>query len=464
MKKTFSILFLFLVVSVANGCDSKVAPSNSLVTGENLLPRPKDVVSNLQELCDFVDYGVFNHLDYVTVTLENYEIDNLETELAKVYWTAQLVDINPTISGKLFGDQLTVDIEYRPERVLIPASDRDAYVHGHDVSYVPFVSSRDETFSDFAYKDYEVAVALSTSDQLWYCLDQGYRPLPEPGSKAETYLAQSEDILREIVDDTMSDEAKVRAIYDWMSANLTYDFEAATLSTSDEIAALYDAYYLEGVMDNYRGVCDAFAKLLTLLVNMEGIPCKRVLGPSYAEYENPMMGSVGHAWNLVKLENTWYTIDPTGANAIFSNHGFGIASHFYYLTSEQKHLQNYGGGYQRYGYPNIQPVEEFNYYGTTYFDPERTPGPTNDLVMSSVAELTDYLTYAHSLPDEGAYHYLSAEVKVAFSIGYDIEDEIDSAITASGWADTWEGVYRYYEASDRLIMILRCNVELHQQA
>jgi len=109
-------------------------------------------------------------------------------------------------------------------------------------------------------------------------------------------------------------------------------------------------------------------------------------------------------------------------------------------------------------------VEEFNYFGTTHFDPERTPSATNDLVMSSVAELTDYLTYAHSLPDEGAYHYLSAEVKVAFSIGNDIEDEIDSAITASGWADTWEGVFRYYEASDRLIMILRCNVELHQQA
>lgn len=466
MKKTLQILWLLLVVGVVNGCDanSKVAPSNSEVTGENLLPRPTDVVSNLQELCDFVDYGVFNHWDYVTVTLEDYVIDDLDIELAKVYWTAQLVDVNPVIRGKRFGEQLTIYIDYRSDRVLISASDHDAYVHGHDVAFVPFVSTRDETFSEFAYKDYDEAVALSTSDQLWYCLDQGYRPLPASGSKAETYLAQCEDILREIVDDTMSDEGKIRAIYDWMSANMTYDFDAATLSTSDELAAMYDAFYLEGVLDNYRGVCDAFAKLFTLLANMEGIPCKRVLGPSYDEYNHPLMGSVGHAWNLVQLEGTWYTIDPTGANGIFSSHGFGVASHFYYLTSEEKHLENYGGGYQRYAYPDIQPTVEFDYYGTTYYDPERTPSSANNLVMANVAELTDYLTYAHSLPDEGDYHYLSAEVRISFSVGYDIEDEIETAIQASGWDDTWEGVYRYYEASNRLMMILRCNVEMHQQA
>ncbi len=464
MKKTFSILFLLLVVSVTSGCQPKVAPSNSEVTGENLLPRPTDVVHNLQELCDFVDYGVFNRLDYVTVTLQDYEIEDLETELAKVYWTAQLVDINPVISGELYDDQLTINIVYRAKRTLISASDHDAYVHGHDVAFVPYIPLRDETFTDFAYKDYEVAVALSTSDQLWYCLDQGYRPLPEPGSIAETYLAQAEDILRDIVDDSMSDEGKVRAIYDWMSANMTYDFDAATLSTSDELAAMYDAYYLEGVMDNYRGVCDAFAKLFTLLVNMEGIPCKRVLGPSLAEYNSPIMGSVGHAWNLVQIGSTWYTIDPTGANAIFSSHGFGIASHFYYLTSEQKHLDNYAGGYKRYGYPDINPIQEYNYYGNTHYDPARNPTSANDLVMFNLAELTDYLTYARTLPDEGDYHYLSAEVKLGFSPGYEIDDEIETAITNSGWASTWEGIYRYYEDTNRLIMILRCNVELHQQA
>ncbi len=457
MKISRQILALPLLVISLVGCatSSEEAPSNSESIATNPLPRPSDVVNNLQELSDFVDYGIFNHWDYVTVTLENYAIENLDRELAKVYWTAQLVDINPMITGKLFGDRLTIYFEYRPEQTLLPAATENAYDHGRDVTYIPYVPAREETFEDFAYKDYPIAVDVTTSDQLWYCLDQQRQPIPSPGSKAETYLAQCEDILRSIVDDTMSDQEKVKAIYDWGSYFLTYDLEAAVRSTSDAIAATYDAFYLEGVLDNQRGVCDAFSKLFTLLVNMEGILCKRVIGPAFSEYQNPVIGSVGHAWNLVQIDHMWYTIDPTGSNAIFQNEGVAATSHFFYLVTDNKHLDFYGDGYRRYAYPDIDSVLDYNYFSKTHYDPSRLPSSSNDLVMDDINEFIDYLTYAKSLPTNDDYPHLSAEVIINFETGSDFNAELDHGMTDSGWGSSWVGANRFNAITGRFVAFLR---------
>ncbi len=457
MKYSRQILILPLLMMPLMGCSttSEEAPSNSEAVATNPLPRPSDVVNNLQELCDFVDYGIFNHWDYVTVTLENYSIENLDLELAKVYWTAQLVDINPMISGKLFGDRLTIYFDYRPEQALLSAATENAYDHGRDVTYIPYVPVRDESFTDFAYKNFPISVDVTTSDQLWYCLDQRHRPLPTPGSKAETYLEQCEDILRSIVDDSMTGEEKIRAIYDWGSYALTYDLEAAIRSTSDAIAATYDAFYLEGVLDNQRGVCDAFSKLFTLLANMEGIVCKRVIGPSFSQYRNPVIGSVGHAWNLVQVNGQWYTIDPTGSNAIFQNEGVGATSHFFYLVDENKHLDFYGNGYRRYAYPEIDSNLDYQYFTKTHYDPLQVPSSANDLIMDNMDEFINYLTFAKSLPTNDDFPHLSAEVIINFETGSDFNAELDRGMTTSGWGSSWQGANRFNDITGRFVAFLR---------
>ena len=48
-----------------------------------------------------------------------------------------------------------------------------------------FVSSRPNNFDGFAIESIDKTISVSTSDQLYYAMQYGYRPIPVSGSQAE---------------------------------------------------------------------------------------------------------------------------------------------------------------------------------------------------------------------------------------------------------------------------------------
>ena len=167
----------------------------------------------------------------------------------------------------------------------------------------------------FPIDNAEKTMAVEYSDELYLTVQNGTRPIPKSGSVAETLYALARNVLRQICTDDMTDVQKAHAIYDWIMWHVTYDTPATGASTSGES---YSAYYLEGVFAdgvtpiggvvyNPYAVCDGMSKAYSLMCNIEGIPCVRVVGQAGSS----LAESGGHAWNKVFVQNAWYVVDCT---------------------------------------------------------------------------------------------------------------------------------------------------------
>lgn len=66
-----------------------------------------------------------------------------------------------------------------------------------------------------------------------------------------------------------------------------------------------------------RIVCDGYAKAFMHLMNMVGIPTQLITGTS----TDGAGKSVGHAWNLIKIQGAYYHVDSTWADQHFEEVG-----------------------------------------------------------------------------------------------------------------------------------------------
>ncbi|UQZ34758.1 transglutaminase [Paenibacillus sp. PK3_47] len=95
-----------------------------------------------------------------------------------------------------------------------------------------------------------------------------------------------------------TDEAKVKAIYNYIVSNVKYDYKLAANVPADYIPNN------NNTLTTQKGICYDYASLFATMLRSEGIPTKLVMGKtSYvAEY---------HAWNEVFLNGKWITVDTT---------------------------------------------------------------------------------------------------------------------------------------------------------
>lgn len=204
-----------------------------------------------------------------------------------------------------------------------------------DVSYkTSYQSLLTPSFSSGYTISQSVAEAeVETSDELYFVVQKGYQPVPVQGSSAQRIYDKATDTLSQILANDMNDEQKVRAIYEWVMWNTSYDYEVVAVSDVN-YAVKQPAYYLEGVFDYGFAVCDGIAKAVSLLCNMADIPCVRVVGIT----DN---GTVSrHAWNKVCLDGYWYVIDATWGDSLITINGatFEGALHAYYLKADSEML------------------------------------------------------------------------------------------------------------------------------
>ena len=167
-------------------------------------------------------------------------------------------------------------------------------------------ASRSDDFDDFAINSREESFDVYNSEELWWAVEHGYKPsFPIEGTKAELFYERAKMILREIITDGMSDYEKALAIYDYLLEAVNYDYAAYYNVNQNGDEKDNTCYYLEGVFEEGRAVCDGKSKAYVLLCGIEGIECVRAFGSALAS------GGVGHAWNYVKIGDVWYLVDTT---------------------------------------------------------------------------------------------------------------------------------------------------------
>ncbi len=186
--------------------------------------------------------------------------------------------------------------------------------------------SRDVNYDDYISDQYLLTQDVTTSEQLYNAVENKITPICADGSRADVIYSKAKEVLNDIISPSMTDYEKALAIFDWITYETLYDYN--TSHYDDNYVFTADCcYYLEGVFLKHVSVCDGFSKAYSLMCNMEGIDCVRIVGTARTS-----SGTGGHAWNKVKLGDEYYVVDITWTELAESNTEY--LAHKYFLVSD----------------------------------------------------------------------------------------------------------------------------------
>ena len=113
--------------------------------------------------------------------------------------------------------------------------------------------------------------------------------------EAKAYSKKIDKIVSSVIKKGMSDREKAIALHDYMVKNYSYDHDFAA-----------DSYRIFGLLDNNKGVCQAYANLYRILSNRAGLDCYCVTGIGGDPGKTDL-----HMWNCIKIDDKWLYIDVT---------------------------------------------------------------------------------------------------------------------------------------------------------
>jgi Transglutaminase-like superfamily len=137
------------------------------------------------------------------------------------------------------------------------------------------------------------------------------------------------ELTQQITAGRATDSAKITAIYDWLTDNITYDHAHKRQREGDTV--LRQEPY--NVIAFKKAVCMGYAKTLRDMCRLSGIDAHLVEG--WGKSHNNALDGEGHAWNVVKINNNWYQLDATW------DAGSAISQKKYFLTPPSVFNQNH---------------------------------------------------------------------------------------------------------------------------
>ncbi|PIH04506.1 immunoglobulin-like domain-containing protein [Clostridium combesii] len=138
------------------------------------------------------------------------------------------------------------------------------------------------------------------------------KDISEIKRQKEATMAEVKRIVKSIIKPDMTDFEKELALHDYIVRTADYN----TVNYKNGINALED-HTAYGVLVDHIGVCESYAKAMSLLLEEVGIECKYVTGVSVHDGK----AGGGHAWNIVKLDNEWYNLDATWDDPVSDRNG-----------------------------------------------------------------------------------------------------------------------------------------------
>ena len=136
--------------------------------------------------------------------------------------------------------------------------------------------------------------------------DNHFENYVDPSAPSETsYLDQfdeSYEIISEIVSNLnlegKNDYQKIKAIYDWITTNVVYDYEALEYDNDRSNPRFCYAATAHSAITKHMAICSGYSDLTKIMMNEAGIGCFLCSGGD-------------HTWPIVELDGNWYAIDPT---------------------------------------------------------------------------------------------------------------------------------------------------------
>ncbi len=360
------------------------------------------VADSYSELETIIHHGLYYRIENIGyfANYTGYSTSDFERALQS-YVEIKYISYNRIPSRNSYGMyQLTISNYYHTAHPTSIATGNNTVEQDTDVVPTSYTDTpRADDFDDFKINNRTTTMMVYNSDQLYYAIENGARPT-FPNSSAPAYIAYeaAKDVLREIVDDSMTDYEKTLAIFDWLCYTVKYDYNLVDLTATITDQTIYDyrGFYIEGVLfDGGQAVCDGIAKTFALLCGLEGIDCYKVTGTS---------GDAGHAWNKVFLDmngdgtGEWYALDATwnDLTEVAGNTYTETLSHQFFLTTDAYLTLNQHTETSPLTHTANTP---FDYYSYTTYD------GTHSLYITNVNELMSLINYVNNNPEITSFEF-----------------------------------------------------------
>lgn len=146
-------------------------------------------------------------------------------------------------------------------------------------------------------------------------------------SKTIKYKSDILELVSDLTKDCNTDLQKSRAIYIWITENISYDYKTFNkkkrtkvfkCKTNEECELKKTEWknkFINRVLRKKKGVCAGYSELYKKMCNIAGIKCEVIEG--YIKTEPSQIGKMGvldHAWNTLIIDNNYYYLDLTWAS------------------------------------------------------------------------------------------------------------------------------------------------------
>ena len=138
---------------------------------------------------------------------------------------------------------------------------------------------------------------------------------------ADIYLLNSfiTKLYKGLINDTMTDEQKIKTIHDYIINNAVYDKTWVTTESANRIHKSNTAY---GPLLEKIGLCGGYTDAMALFLDIMNI-------------KNYKIASDNHVWNYVYINNSWKHLDLTWDDPV-TNTGKNILQYDYYLINTKQ--------------------------------------------------------------------------------------------------------------------------------
>jgi hypothetical protein len=170
------------------------------------------------------------------------------------------------------------------------------------------VAETDSTLRSNTAKKEREKIPKTVKPDKFYELDQYARKTPKQFEKDVQTLAQY------LLKPASTDIEKVRVLFTWVATHVRYD-DAAFNSDN------FPDYSAENVLKNKKAVCEGYSNILDALCKAAGFESEKITGyaKGYSYKVGNKFSESNHAWNAIKVDDTWRLFDATWASGYGTN-------------------------------------------------------------------------------------------------------------------------------------------------
>lgn len=217
------------------------------------------------------------------------------------------------------------------------------------------------------------------NDSQWYYVTFRYYPNYSTTVEQEAEVdAAVEALLPQLRGET--DYATFCNLYDWLTSNVSYDYDNLEDTT---YKLKYTAY---AALIDRTAVCQGYACALYRLALELGIECRMESGTAFNG-----VATGGHAWNLVKLDGAWYCADATWDTSCVD---VGIPYDYFLRGSENFYIDHFPD-------ENVETVSPTDYVYHEYVAVVTPPTCTEEGYTTHTCSLCDDSFVTDTVPATG---------------------------------------------------------------